>query len=99
MLLSASYARLSRRADAIRELEQVLATRIEDPHTIYNAACGYGILGLKPEALATLERAVSAGFSEWDLAVRDPDLACVRDEPAFVRITKLMKAQSSSPGP
>jgi serine/threonine protein kinase/Flp pilus assembly protein TadD len=99
MLLANSYARLSRRADAIRELEQVLAARIEDPHTIYNAACCYGILRLKSEALATLERAVNVGFSEWDLAVRDPDLACVRDEPAFVRITNSMKTQASSKAP
>ena len=99
MLLAGSYARFGRRGDAMRELEQVLEERIEDPHTIYNAACTYGILELKAEALTTLERAVNAGFSEWDQAVRDPDLACVRDEPAFVRITKSMKAQSSSLAP
>jgi tetratricopeptide (TPR) repeat protein len=99
MLLSGSYARSNRRADAIRELEKVLAARIEDPHTIYNAACTYGILTLKAEALATLEKAVNAGFSEWDQAVRDPDLACVRDEPEFVRITKSMKTKNSSLAP
>ena len=37
-------------------------------------------------ALTTLKRAAEAGFSEWDLAARDPDLACLREEPKFKRI-------------
>jgi len=38
---------------------------------------------MKKEALTTLKRAAEAGFSEWDLAARDPDLACLREEPEF----------------
>jgi serine/threonine protein kinase/Flp pilus assembly protein TadD len=83
ILLACAYARLSRQSEATRELEKVLALGSTDPHTIYNAACTYGLLQMKEEALTTLKRAAGAGFSEWDLACRDPDLACLREEPEF----------------
>jgi len=41
---------------------------------------------MKKEALTTLKRVAEAGFSEWDLAARDPDLACLREEPEFKRM-------------
>jgi len=49
-------------------------------------ACTYSHLQMKKEALTTLKRAAEAGFSEWDLAARDPDLACLREEPEFKRM-------------
>ncbi|PYU78446.1 MAG: hypothetical protein DMG50_27520 [Acidobacteria bacterium] len=57
-----------------------------DAHTIYNVACTYSHLQMKKEALTTLKRAAEAGFSEWDLAARDTDLACLREEPEFKRM-------------
>jgi Flp pilus assembly protein TadD len=83
MLLACSYARLDRRSEATQELERVLTLGSTDPHTIYNASCTYGLLQMKEEALATLKKAVEAGFSEWDLASRDPDLICLHEEPEF----------------
>jgi hypothetical protein len=41
---------------------------------------------MKEEALTTLKIAAQAGFSEWDLAARDPDLACLREESEFKRL-------------
>lgn len=86
ILLACTYAKLGRQSDATRELEKVLTLGSTDPHTIYNAACTYGILRMKEEALATLKKAADAGFGEWDLASRDPDLACLREEPEFKRL-------------
>jgi non-specific serine/threonine protein kinase len=83
MLLACSYARLDRRSEATQELEKVLTLGSTDPHTIYNASCTYGLLQMKEEALATLKKAAEAGFSEWDLASRDPDLTCLHEEPEF----------------
>ena len=57
-----------------------------DPHTIYNVACTYSQLGMQTEALESLKKAAKAGFAEWDLAERDPDLACVREHPEFKRL-------------
>jgi non-specific serine/threonine protein kinase len=83
ILLASRYAELGRRNEAIRELEKVQTLGSTDPHTIYNVACTYSLLQMKEQALTTLKRAAEAGFSEWDLAARDPDLACLREEPEF----------------
>jgi len=83
ILLACNYAKLDRRSEATQELEKVLASGSTDPHTIYNAACTYGLLHMKKEALNTLKRAAQAGYGEWDLASRDPDLTCLHEEPEF----------------
>jgi hypothetical protein len=56
------------------------------PNILYNAACTYGILGQKLDALALLRRARDAGYSNLEWALRDPDLACLRDDPEFQRL-------------
>jgi len=86
ILLASRYAELGRRNEAIQELEKVQTLGSTDPHTIYNVACTYSLLQMKEQALTTLKRAAEAGFSEWDLAARDPDLACLREEPEFKRL-------------
>jgi hypothetical protein len=60
-----------------------MAMGIRDPHSIYNGACVYARLGMKTEAMETLERASDAGYGEAEAAARDPDLACLHGEPAF----------------
>jgi len=91
MLLAGNYATLGRPNDSVRELEEVLRLGSTDPHTIYNAACTYGLLQLKKEALSTLKKALEAGFSESDIITRDPDLTCLHDEPEFKRLVGQMK--------
>ena len=86
ILLACRYAELGRRNEAIRELEKVQLLGSTDPHTIYNVACAYSLLQMKEEGLTALKRAAEAGFSEWDLAARDSDLACLREEPEFKRM-------------
>ena len=86
MILAVDYATSCRREDAIRELEKVLSLGTSDSHTIYNAACVYGTLNMKTEALSMLRRAVEEGYSEWDNLARDPDLTCLRDEAEFQRL-------------
>jgi hypothetical protein len=50
---------------------------------LYNAACTYGILKRKAEALEHLRKAKDKGYANLDWASRDPDLACLQDEPEF----------------
>jgi non-specific serine/threonine protein kinase len=83
MLLAVNYARSGKPREAVRELQKVMGQRPTDPHTIYNAACVYGCLNMKAEALATLLQAVEAGYAEWASLRRDPDLACIHGEKAF----------------
>ena len=83
MLIACQYARLGRRNEAIQELEKVLALGPTDPHTIYNAACTYGILEMKTEALSLLKKAVQAGYTSGTRLLVIADLTCLHEEPEF----------------
>jgi Flp pilus assembly protein TadD len=91
ILLACTYAQLGKPNEAVRELETVLILGSRDPHTIYNVACTYGILQMKQEALGALGKAVDAGYSEWDVAFRDPDLICLHEEAEFTSLLDRMK--------
>jgi serine/threonine protein kinase/Flp pilus assembly protein TadD len=86
ILLAVNYAKVARRTDAVRELEKAVTMRFNDPNVLYNAACVYGIMGMKKETLEMLKKAKAAGYANMDWANRDPDLACVRDEPEFQQL-------------
>jgi tetratricopeptide (TPR) repeat protein len=83
MLLANRYASLGRKDDAIRELQIAVTMRPRDSNILYNAACTYGILQRKAEALAVLKRAVEAGYRNVDWFARDPDLQCLHGDPEF----------------
>lgn len=86
ILLAVDYAVFGNEAGAIRELDKALELRPNDPNILYNAACTYGVLGRKAEALELLGRSKAAGFSTMDWAARDPDLSCLYDDPEFKQI-------------
>jgi serine/threonine protein kinase/Flp pilus assembly protein TadD len=83
ILLAADYANLGRTDDAIRHAEMAVALRPSDANVLYNAACTYGVLGRKTEALAALRRAKEAGYANSDWPRMDPDLGCLHDDPEF----------------
>jgi len=70
----------------VRELELAVTMRPKDSNILYNAACAYGIMGQKLDALALLRRAREAGYSNLVWALRDPDLACLHDDLEFQRL-------------
>jgi serine/threonine protein kinase/Flp pilus assembly protein TadD len=86
ILLSNTHASLGNEDDAIRHLRTAIALRPNDSNVIYNAACTYGIFGRKAEALEMVKKAKEVGYGNWGWAVRDPDLACLHDDPEFQRI-------------
>jgi len=57
--------------------------RPNDANVLYNAACTYGILGMKIDALEHFRRSVNAGYSNLDWCLKDPDLKILYDEPEF----------------
>jgi hypothetical protein len=59
---------------------------------LYNAACTYGLLGKKAEALDTIKKAFEAGYGNREWAARDSDLATLRDDPEFQRLVGLPSA-------
>jgi len=88
ILLACNYASFQNEADAMRELEKAVTLRPNDANILYNAACVYGILQKKGEALALLKKASAAGLSKWDWVARDPDLACLQGDPEFRQIVE-----------
>ena len=86
ILLASLYANLGNREDATRQLEMAVALRPADANILYNAACTYGVMAMKAEALALLRRAGAAGYQNWDWLSRDPDLTCLHDDPEFLRL-------------
>jgi adenylate cyclase len=87
-LLATTYAAVGRAREAASEVGKAVAMRGNDPLTLYNAACTYGNLNMKAEALGTFKRAVEAGYHNPDWAARDNDLACLHDDPEFKLLIK-----------
>ncbi len=86
ILLANRLAEAGEPDEAVRHLETAIALRPDDGNTVYNAACTYGLLGRKTEALETFRMAVAAGYGNLDWAKRDADLQCLRDDPEFIRL-------------
>ncbi len=82
ILLAGNLAYFQQDADeSIRHLQTAVALRPGDPSTLYNAACTYGVLGKKAEALETLKKAFAAGYGNPNWAANDSDLDCLHDDP------------------
>ena len=86
VLLAGKYAASGDTANAIVELENVLADGADDASTLYNAACAFALLGQKTNAISTLKRAVQNGYWHFDSIARDPDFAILHDEPEFQQL-------------
>jgi serine/threonine protein kinase/Flp pilus assembly protein TadD len=87
ILLATQLANFKEDADeCIRHLQTAVALRPNDPSTLYNAACTYGVLGEKAEALETLKKSFAAGYGNWDWAANDTDLDCLHDDPEFQKL-------------
>ena len=92
ILLAANYAYFGEGERARREAQKAVALRPNDPNILYNAACTLGILNLKEEALGLLRKAKESGFPNLDWAMRDPDLACLHNEPEFQQLVEIGRA-------
>jgi serine/threonine protein kinase/Flp pilus assembly protein TadD len=83
ILLANVYASSGKTDDSVRQLQTAVALRPNDSSILYNAACTFGVMQKKPEALEMLQRAWEAGYTSLDWASRDPDLACLHGDPGF----------------
>jgi tetratricopeptide (TPR) repeat protein len=81
--------------ECIRHLQTAVALRPGDSNTLYNAACTYGTLGKKAEALKTLEKAFEAGYGNPNWAAKDPDLNCLHEDPRFLKLVGLSAGAAS----
>ncbi len=71
ILLSSNLAYFGQDADeSIRHLQTAVALRPGDANTLYNAACTYGVMGKKAEALETLKKAFAVGYGNRNWAAQ-----------------------------
>ena len=78
--------------EAIRHLQTAVALRPGDPNTLYNAACTYGVLGRKADALETIKKAFASGYGNMSWAANDSDLSCLHEDPEFRKLVGLPAA-------
>jgi serine/threonine protein kinase/Tfp pilus assembly protein PilF len=92
ILLATNLASVGEAEESLRHLQTAVALRPNDGNTLYNAACAYGVLGKKTEALATLKKALAAGYGNLNWASRDTDLDCLHDNAEFRKLVGLTDA-------
>jgi non-specific serine/threonine protein kinase len=86
ILLAADLAIFGDATGAAMQVRIAVAMRPMDALILYNAACTYGLLGMKAEALDAFRRSVEAGYSNIDWCLRDPDLSILYDDPEFKKL-------------
>ena len=90
VLLAATLGSLGQDAEeSVRHLQTAVALRPGDSNILYNAACTYGVIGKKAEALETLKKSFVAGYGNPNWAAKDPDLKCLHDDPEFQKLVGL----------
>ena len=95
ILLSSNLASSGEVDESIRHLQTAVALRPNDPNILYNAACTYGLMTRKADALAMLKKAIAAGWGNPNWAARDSDLDCLHDDPEFRKLVGLSEATAS----
>jgi serine/threonine protein kinase/cytochrome c-type biogenesis protein CcmH/NrfG len=83
ILLASDLAILGQAQEAVQHVKIAVAMRPTDANVLYNAACTYGILGMKAEAMDTLRRSMEAGYYNADWCTQDPDLKILHEDPEF----------------
>jgi serine/threonine protein kinase len=83
ILLASDQACAGETDTAIMHVKIAVAMRPNDANVLYNAACTYGILEMKIDALEHFRRSVNAGYSNLDWCLRDPDLKILHDDAEF----------------
>jgi TolB-like protein/Flp pilus assembly protein TadD len=94
VLLATTYAEDGRTEEASVQARKALELRPGDPNIHYNAACTYGLMNKKVEALATLKKTIGLGYSNWDWIKRDTDLNCLHGDPDFESIVSEGRSKS-----
>ena len=94
ILLATNLAYCGEAEESMRHLQTAVALRPNDGNTLYNAACTYGVLTRKAEALDTLKKALAAGYGNLNWAARDSDLDCLHDNTEFQKLVGLSPAPS-----
>ena len=75
-----------RHPEAIESFKHAIALGYRKATSMYNIACAYALINDKDNALAWLQRAIDAGFEQWDNLASDSDLDPLRTDPRFKKL-------------
>jgi non-specific serine/threonine protein kinase len=95
ILLAADLANLGQPEEAVLHVRIAVAMRPTDSNVLYNAACTYGSLAMKADALEMFQRCIKSGYSNSAWAINDPDLKILQDDPEFKRLVGAKSGASS----
>jgi len=95
ILLACDLAMLGQNDEAIQHIKIAMAMRPTDANILYNAACAYGQLRMKSEALSAFRRCVKAGYHNALWATKDPDLEILHDDPEFQKLVAFDEYKAS----
>jgi serine/threonine protein kinase/Flp pilus assembly protein TadD len=96
ILLACDLAILGQQDEAVQHIKIAVAMRPTDANILYNAACTYGVLKMKKEALDAFRRCVVAGYHNARWATQDPDLTVLQDDPEFVKLVAADEHKSNA---
>jgi len=91
VLLASDLANFGDAEGAVMQVKIAVAMRPSDANVLYNAACTYGVLRMKAEALDAFRKAVEAGYSNKDWSKKDPDLRILHDDAEFKELVEERK--------
>jgi Flp pilus assembly protein TadD len=88
MVHAVALAEINRKDEALREGAKALEISPDDPLMLYNCACLYARIGEAQRAIAELRQGIAKGYADFGWMRNDPDLASLRENPEFIRLTQ-----------
>jgi hypothetical protein len=73
-------------------MEAILPYKPHEADLLYDLACARSLAGRLDEAGEFLQRAIAAGFRQWEQMEADPDLRALRESGRFAEIVKAARA-------
>lgn len=93
-LLGGLYTKTGRIADGLKMDRKLVKLEPANATAHYNLACSLALLKRKSDALRTLERAITLGYTDYAWMAKDPDLALLKKSREFQALVAKLKPQS-----
>jgi len=75
------------------ECDELLIQLCPDEDSIwYNHACSCALMNFPDKAISSLRRSVDLGYDDLNHLLKDEDLSCLRELPAFQEIIRQLRA-------
>ena len=93
-LLGGLYTKTGRIADGLRMDRKLVRLQPGNSTAHYNLACSLALCKRRPDALRALRKAIELGYSDREWMLKDPDLECLKSDPAFKKLLSQVKVNS-----